>query len=304
MIDRAHAITAGFFVLLLGGLFVGFAFWFGGHHGPRLPYLVVSTTPVAGLSIQSGISYRGVAAGMVQSISIDPQNPRQVLVRIDVDQGVPITRSTYAQLQVQLVTGNANLVLDDTFQNPQRLLTREDRPARIPMRPSLMDQLGEVGPRILTQVSNLSAVLTRLVRHVDAADINRILARTAQFTERLPYLERELHRTLAVLPHVARKADQSLSGVDTLLLDLERLSATLDSAGQNAVRLTTAARRAVTNINDSTVPRMNQALDELTSFSRSARGLSQRLRESPLSVLRGTRIPPGPGEPGYRAREP
>ena len=72
--------------------------------------------------------FRGVDVGKVTDIRFDPQDPRMILVDDrDPERRCTLTRSTYAELRYQGVTGLSYVMLDDTGNEPAsrcRLRTR------------------------------------------------------------------------------------------------------------------------------------------------------------------------------------
>ena len=63
MENRAHALIAGIFVILLSIAILMVAMWFSGNTIQRDDYLIISSEPVAGLNPQSAVDYRGVNIG-------------------------------------------------------------------------------------------------------------------------------------------------------------------------------------------------------------------------------------------------
>src|SRR3954465_6799379 len=115
MENRAYALAAGLFTLLLGIGVVATALWFSGEAVENSEYLLVSNYPVSGLNPQAPVRYRGVTVGKVLSISFDrqkgrstdpqTQGPNGILVKIEVESGTPLTEGSYAKLGSQGVTG-------------------------------------------------------------------------------------------------------------------------------------------------------------------------------------------------------
>src|SRR6187455_3334729 len=105
MENRAHALAAGLFVIVLTAAVAAVAMWFGGGAAARDKYLLISELPVNGLNPQAVVRYRGVTVGKVESIRLKPDNPHFILIRIAVDRDLQLTTNTYAQLGFQGLTG-------------------------------------------------------------------------------------------------------------------------------------------------------------------------------------------------------
>jgi phospholipid/cholesterol/gamma-HCH transport system substrate-binding protein len=85
MENKAHAIAAGLFLLLLGFALAASVAWFQGDRTERVHYTVVARSGVPGLNLKAPVKLRGVEVGYVDSIGFDPADPRQILVDIAVD---------------------------------------------------------------------------------------------------------------------------------------------------------------------------------------------------------------------------
>src|ERR1035437_9133534 len=113
MENKAHALAAGAFVLLVGAMLVALAIWLTRDSGVRRVYEMSTREAVSGLQPQAAVRYRGIDVGKVAQIGFDPQATGNVLVRIAVDDKAPITKSTFATLGYQGVTGLAFVQLAD-----------------------------------------------------------------------------------------------------------------------------------------------------------------------------------------------
>jgi phospholipid/cholesterol/gamma-HCH transport system substrate-binding protein len=113
MENKAHALAAGAFVLLVSALLVAMAWWLSREGGVRVAYELSSRDSVSGLNLQAAVRFKGVQVGKVTAISFDPKVPGNVLVRISVDTNAPVTQATFATLGYQGVTGIAHVQLDD-----------------------------------------------------------------------------------------------------------------------------------------------------------------------------------------------
>ena len=74
MENRAHALAAGLFTLVLGAALAAVALWFNKDDIKLIPYVMATTSPVTGLKAEAPVRYRGVDVGKVEEISIDAAN--------------------------------------------------------------------------------------------------------------------------------------------------------------------------------------------------------------------------------------
>src|SRR5580692_6091934 len=137
MENRAYTLGAGLFVLILLAALIGAMLWFnerGRLHG--VPYDLISSASVAGLTVGANVSLRGVQIGQVQSIGFDPDDPANIRVRIGIDSKVRLRKGSYATLNYQGLSGNAYVELDFPGAEHELLAGTSQAPAQIPLRRS------------------------------------------------------------------------------------------------------------------------------------------------------------------------
>src|ERR1019366_2828890 len=139
MENRAHALAAGLFTLVLGAALAAVALWFSKEDLKLVPYAMITSSSVTGLKVEAPVRYRGVDVGKVDDIAIDTANGGRVRIRIGVKEGTPITKSTYAQLGYQGITGLAYVLLGDDGKSQEPLQSSSAEVTIIRMNPSLMD---------------------------------------------------------------------------------------------------------------------------------------------------------------------
>jgi len=309
MESRSYALLTGLFTILLGiALAVTFA-WFRGDSKSYSNYLVVSKFPVNGLNRQAAVRFRGVEVGKVEDISIDPQDAKVILIRVVVDDTVPITRGTYAQLGYQGLTGIAYVVLDDDGSNPAPLQFPVGGIARIEVRGNVFDDLAQSSKALLQQASD---VLDRLNKIASDSNQTRIENTLANFEKASAQLE----PALRAIPEVTERAkkflgednqaslrrslaniEQATGSVGPVIEDSRKVLANMRQLSDKLEKLSTEVS---TEITDSTLPKVNQLVEQLGQDTQDFHRLMLQIEREPQSLVFGRQRPqPGPGEPGF-----
>lgn len=311
MENKSNAFLAGVFTIGLAILVLFALFWFSSDHAVRVPYDLITRSTVNGLGPQADVKYRGLDVGKVLSIKFDPQVPGQIIVRISVNQDTPITRTTYATLGFQGVTGIAYVQLDDTAreegaaQSSPRLPTTARTPARIVMRPGFFEELEKRGDSLLTQTETLMASLNEMFQtinrdalmgairavHKTAEDYSRVSASLQPAAARLPQAVENLNATLA---STRRLTDEVANPNGTVMR-------TVDRVGENLQGAADSVQSTAGIVNQETLPQLNGLARDARQTARSIDRAAGQFNDRPSSVLFGGPSPaPGPGEPGFR----
>ncbi len=113
MENKANYAIVGAFVTLVVAGFMGFIYWFSvaDEVNERIEYRIVFDGAVTGLNAGTNVLFNGLPVGTVEAVSINPDNPAQVLARIGVEADAPVMADTRALLEVQGLTGIANIQL-------------------------------------------------------------------------------------------------------------------------------------------------------------------------------------------------
>ena len=320
MENKAHAIAAGAFVLGLIAVVIALVVWFTRDSTVRNLYELSTREAVSGLQPQAMVRYRGIAVGKVASIDFDPDVKGNVRVLISVDERVPLTKSSFATLSYQGVTGLAFVALDDRGESSEVLKPNNDDPPNIPLRPSTLALLQERGEAILNQVETAAKSVNKLIGDDNQKRIADALENIAQAAASANQLTRTIDATvktrldpaLASIPPLTGAARESLGTFRNTAADFSRVAGSLDSTiarlnaeGGTIERLgsgTAALAQTLESLNTTTLPRINRAADDTSLAARRISRVAESIGDNPQSLLYGTGIPlPGPGEPGFSA---
>lgn len=311
MENKAHALAAGIFtVLLVVGVVVA-AMWFSGETYEKANYVIESKYPVTGLSAQASVRYRGVSIGKVTRIDFDTTDPRIILIDIAVQSGMRFTRSTFAELGYQGVTGLSYVKLDDPRTSGEPLpRAGEEGSMRIPIRESLISSLADSVPQVLADAREVMKRLNALMSDDNQAQFGATLKNVEAATREITRLAQAIApaaRGSEALVADARKtfqnADRLLAEIATTNRDLAQRLEAIDRMAASAEKAGGAVSALAATVAAETLPRINLLAEELARTSRSLDRLASELKEQPQSLIFGRKPgAPGPGESGFEAR--
>ena len=309
MESRSYALLTGLFTILLGVALAATFVWFRGDTRQYNQYVVLSKFTVNGLYPQAMVRYRGVEVGKVGKVALDEKDPRTVVIRVAVERGVPITHGTFAQIGYQGVTGLAYMLLDDDGSDPRPLPSPLDNPAQIEMRSNLFDDIAESSKALLKQSSELLDRLNGIASAENQGRLERTLANFEQASA-------QLQPALRAIPEVARRAqellgDENQERLRHSLSNLEEATSAIVPVAEDSrqvlanmrslsEKLDTISTALSTEITDSTLPKVNDLVEQLTRDSRDFHRLILQVEREPQSLVFGrAKQQPGPGEPGF-----
>ena len=321
MENRAHALAAGLFTLLLGiGVLVA-AQWFSRDNYEKVQYTLESKHSVSGLNLQAAVRLRGVEIGKVEGIDFDEEDPAKILIKINIKGGTRITRGTTAQLGTQGITGLAYIVLDDDGANKTFLPPSDDKDKRIVVQKSFMDELSGSGKDLISQFGEVAQRVNKLLEDKNQVQLMKTMAeleaasqRVSQLTQALapgvknvPALTMDARKMIAnadlALRDVApalQEAKSTLASIDKLAREYAQRADTFDRVAKSAEQMGAASQGAAATVASDVAPRMNALLEELARNSRSLDRLLSELNEQPAGLVFGRPSgKPGPGEAGY-----
>jgi phospholipid/cholesterol/gamma-HCH transport system substrate-binding protein len=270
---------------------------------------VVSKIPVSGLHAKAAVRLRGVDVGRVDSIAFDPGDMRTILVNISVDRAATLTQGTYSQLAFQGVTGLSYIALDDDGNKPERLASSSEFPARIEMRRSLIDNIGEAGGALLHDASLAAKRVNLLLSDDNLAHFSGTLRNTEAAAQQLATLASRLQPAAQSLQGLASDTRGTVQRLDVLLGDLHgvtvefgRHMGALDQVGRGAQEVGDASMALQATLVDETLPRLTRAADDLSRTAHTLDHFLLQMEARPQSLVFGAGAPPpGPGEPGFAA---
>ena len=320
MENKAHALAAGLFVLVVTALLALLSIWLMRDTTERDLYEMTTAETISGLQPQAAVNFRGVPVGKVEFIGFDSKVKGNVLVRISVDRGAPVTKSVFATVASQGVTGLGFIQLDDTGQSAERLVPNDQDPPRIPIKLGGLDKLLKQSEVIFKQVEQASTQLNKLLsddnqkaitgavtqlggaaKSIDQLAVGMNSTLNAQFGPdkvNIPALVKNVDATMTSLRRTSEQAGATVAEVGITAKKLNEKGGPLDKLSEGG----TALAAGVETFSAATLPKLGEVADETARAMRQLRRTVNNVDDNPQALIFGNGPPlPGPGEPGFSA---
>jgi len=305
MENKAHAMAAGAFVLVVSALLALLTVWLIRDKTQRDMYEMSTSEIISGLQPQAAVNFRGVPVGKVEFIGFDSKIKGNVLVRVSIDRAAPVTQSVFATVASQGVTGLGFIQLDDTGESKERLPVNDDNPPRIPLKTGGVDKLLKQSEVIFKQVELASVQLNKLLSGDNQKIITGAATQLGDAAVSINRVVKSMEPTLATLPALSRDASAAMKSVKTATDELGVTARRLNEKGGPLDKLSeggTALTAGVETFSAATLPKLGEVADETARAMRQLRRTVSAVDDNPQSLIFGNGTPmPGPGEPGFSA---
>lgn len=305
MENKAHALIAGVFVVVVTALLALLAIWLTRDNVERHLYEMSTSQTISGLQPQAAVRFRGVPVGKVESIGFDEKVKGNVLILVSIDRAAPVTQSTFAAVASQGVTGLGFIQLDDNGESTQRLTPNDDDPPRIPLQPSTLDKLLKQSQTIFVQAEQATARLNQVLSDDNQKAVNIAVTQLAEAAGSINRVAKGLEPTVAALPAVTQGATATLLAVKNASTQVAATAERLNAKGGALDKLTqggTALAASVETFSAATLPKLSEVADETARTMRQLRRTVSGVDDNPQALIFGNgRRQPGPGEPGFSA---
>ena len=320
MENKAHATVAGIFVLVVSGLLALLAVWLMRDDSQRDLYEMTTAETVSGLQPQAAVRFRGVPVGKVELIGFDTKVKGNVLIRVSIDRTAPVTKSVFATVASQGVTGLGFIQLDDTGKSAERLVAVGDDLPRIPLQAGGLDKLLKQTEVIADQFEQASTKLNQLLAQDNqkrvalvldnmseaASSVNKLSTTLTSILNaqlgpdkvNIPKLVKNLDAVAVSLAATSAQAGVAVTEIGVTAKRLNEKGGPLDKLSEGG----TALAAGVETFSAATLPKLDSVASEAAATLRQLRRTVNAVEDNPQSLIFGNGPPlPGPGEPGFSA---
>ena len=303
-----HVLVGTVVLLLLAGLLV-FVVWLAGLSNKAARcFDIYFSQGVGGLNKGSAVSFSGVPVGEIKDISLLPDRPEFVWVRIEVDADTPVLQGTTAQIKGVGFTGVSEIQLDGAVKGSAPI--SQIGPQGCPVIPSTSGGLGALlnsAPELLDRIQRLTERLTELLSDKNqnaVADIlENVEVTTRVLAERAPDLAdavgdaRIAARQAGIAAQRWGEVADTTNGIlknnaEPAMKDMQKAIASVQKAADNLDAVIADARPGVQNFSKSTLPEANRLVRDLRELSESLKGVTDRVNnDGILGTLGPEKLP-------------
>ncbi len=309
METRSNHVLVGTVVLLLLAALLLFTVWLAGLSNKAAKcFDIYFSQGVSGLATGTAVTFSGVPVGKITQISLLPERPEFVWVKIEVDAATPVLQGTTAQIKGVGFTGVSEIQLDGAVKGGRPIV--QLGPQGCPVIPSTSGGLGALlnsAPELIDRIQRLTERLTELVSDKNQNSISDILENVDTTTRVLAERAPDLADAMQDARIAAREAGIAAQRVGVLAdstnrlvneqgkpaaEDLRKTIASAQKAADNLDAMIADARPGIQNLTKSTLPEANRLVRDLRDLTGSLSQFSDRLNnDGALGVLGAEKLP-------------
>lgn len=283
---KTNYTLVGFSVIILLVALCAGAIWlsFGFDKTSYQNYVVYTKESVSGLAEEALVKFNGVKIGFVDSVSLSPDQPGKVRILLKIAQGTPITKSTFATMMAQGITGSSYLNLSEDGKNHELLSSNSARPIpEIPYHDSFFY-------RIEKNFDIISQQIEGVFSEHNAKNIADILSNIKNVSDIINENNQNMNKLLKDMPQISKELLKAVNEVSIMSTDVA-------NAGRNVTTVMKSARFTIDKFNQQAIPPAVDLINRLNQIAATMEDIARDVEQNPAIIIRGKKPDPvGPGE--------
>jgi phospholipid/cholesterol/gamma-HCH transport system substrate-binding protein len=279
METKANYVAVGAFVLVcVLGAVVALLWLAGAQYSEEYAYYrTVFSGSVTGLGDGTVVRYNGIQVGRVSKLDFDPDDPKSVVVTLQINPALNIHSDSVASIASEGLTGGSYVEIDGGSKDkPVLKPTMFGAYPVIRSKPSTLAQLEQSAPELVAKLNKIADELSDVLNPKNREAIAQTLANLRDTTAAVSRHDHDIEVTLANVSSASGKMDT----------DLADLHVTLTNANGAVGKIDRLADDADTAINGAQVGELS---DEVRTLASSLTKLSTQLEHEPTSLIFGDR---------------
>jgi len=296
--NRVNFTLVGIFVSLVSILFAAGVYWIIKPTDDEKVFLygLLVTESITGINIETSVKYQGLNVGKVKGFRINPDNPREIMMDLEIRRDVPIRNGVMASIKPQGITGLS--YVDIQIEKDAKPIIEKDYLGRkykiIPFKPSLLSGLTSSAGEITTTLQEI------LIKVNKALDDNSEDSRA--LIHELSLISKQLNKLFS---------DKNIKNTASLIEGTNRLVHKTDLMIDEYISIGKETKGVLHTVNDS-IKQGNYNLQQIAGEAPQETALMLReirlltielsevlrdFKENPNAVIFESATPvPGPGE--------
>jgi phospholipid/cholesterol/gamma-HCH transport system substrate-binding protein len=279
METKANYVAVGGFVLAcILGLVVALLWLAGAQYSEEFVYYKTDFEgAVTGLGNGTAVRYNGIDVGHVSKLSFDPNDPKKVIVTLQVNPQLEIHEDSVASIASEGLTGGSYVEIDGGSKTSPVLHPKfwGDYPT-IKSKQSTLQQLEQSAPELLAKINKIADQLNKIVSDQNVKTLSDTLTNLKNVTAAVSRHSNDIEKILA-------NVGDASGGLKTDLVDLHNVLAHADVTVQSINHLAGDADRTVNGV------QLDQLVAQTRELVRSVTHLSNQLEHEPTQLIFGDR---------------
>ena len=286
METKANYVAVGAFVLIcLAGLLIALL-WLGGSQYTRefAYYRTSFSGSVTGLGDGTLVRYNGIQVGRVSKVEFDPNDPKRVIVTLQISPGVPIHSDSLASIASEGLTGGTYVEIDGGSQSaPVLARTMFGEYPVIRSRPSTLQPLEQSAPQLLAKINHIADRLNDVLSDSNRQAFSQTLGNLREVSANLAKHSSQVDSILKNLDTASVGLNNALSDVHGLVGNAQQATQKVDKLAQDVDKL---SGDIDTQVNGA---RFDQLAAQTREMVKSLTRLSDGLEREPTRLIYGDR---------------
>lgn len=279
METKANYVAVGAFVLIgVLGLVVALLWLAGAQYREEFAYYrTYFSGPVTGLGKGTVVRYNGIDVGRVSTLDFDPDDPKRVIVTMQVSPSLPIHNDSIASIGSEGLTGGSFVEIDGGSKSAPIL--RPTFEVDIPVirsKPSTLQELEQSAPQLVAKLSHAADQLNVVLNDDNIRAFSRTMQNLEVTSEGLKKAVPDLDMTLKNIS----KASVTLNG------DLDGLHTVIGHADEATRGISRVANDLDTQVNSAEIARF---MAQSRALVQSLTSLSNQIEAQPTRLIFGDR---------------
>jgi len=282
METKANYVAVGAFVLACVIGLVVTVLWLAGvqYSQEYAYYQAFFRGSVTGLGKGTVTRYNGIEVGRITNLEFDPNDPRRVIVTMQVQPNLNIREDSVASIESQGFTGGAFVeITGGTAKSPLLVAHGEQRYPVIRTKPSTFAELQQSAPEVVAKLNVAVSRLNDLLGDNNRRSISHILANLDETTQVIARRSADIDATIANANKAMANLNDATNG---LRPTLEHVDLTIQKYGK-------VADDADSFINGEGLAQFSDLISEMRRLVANLTQLSDQINRTPTKLLFGDR---------------